>query len=132
MEEDDIYFQTLQDLEQIYAVGVQYGDYWDLTLKEFIGQEMAKKYKTRRIVAQNKKTEERNASITAALKTRTQYLENQEKEIRERRTARMLRELDEYGVQQSQIYFRKERNRRAALLKRQLKVQANSAYNAPI
>jgi len=43
----------------------------------------------------------------------------------------MLRELEEYGVQQNQNWFRRERNRRAALLKLQLKRQANTAYNAP-
>jgi len=135
LDQDDIYFQTLQDLEQIYEVGVQYGDYWDMTLQEFISKEMSKINQRRSYYTKARNTEtkadERNRKITQLIKAREEYLQKQRAQFQEAQQARMLRELEEYGMQQNANFFRRERNRRAALLKLQLKKQANSAYNAP-
>jgi len=135
LDEDEKMFQILQDLETIYDIGAMYGDYDYITKNEFIARELNKKNRKKKMAKielnSNARTEERNRKITEQLKTRTQYLEKQKSDFQEAQQARILQELEEYGVQQNQNWFRRERNRRAALLKLQLKRQANTAYNAP-
>lgn len=135
LSDQDKYYELLQDLEEIYTIGVQYGDYWDMTLQEFISKEMAKRNQRRsyytKALGQETKADERNRKITQLLNARLEYIEKQQKQFQEAQQARMLQELEEYGLQQNANWFRRERNRRAAILKLQLKKQANSAYNAP-
>lgn len=135
-EEDDNNYQLQQDFATVYQTGVEYGDYWWLTEQEFIAQEMAKvnqrRNQYRRERTQAARTEQHNARIMSLFNARNEYLENQAREVRERREARMLAELEEYGQQQNEIWFRRERRRRAALLKQQLCRQANLAYNSPL
>jgi len=135
-QEDDITYQLQQDFATIYQTGVEYGDYWWMTEQEFIAQEMAKvnqrrsQYKRER--DQAARTEQHNTRIMSLFQARNEYLEKQAREVRERREARMLAELEEYGQQQNENWFRRERRRRAALLKQQLCRQANLAYNSPL
>lgn len=135
-QEDDNSYQLQRDFAEIYRIGVEYGDYWWMTEQEFIAQEMAKvnqrRNQWRAHHAQTERTEKNNARIMALFNARNEYLENQAKEVRERREARMLAELEEYGQQQNENWFRRERRRRAALLKQQLCRQANLAYNSPL
>jgi len=135
-EEDDNTYQLQQDFATIYQIGSEYGDFWELSEQEYIAQEMSKvnqrRNQYRKERAQAARTEQHNTRIMSLFNARNEYLEQQAKEVRERREARMLAELEEYGQQQNENWFRRERRRRAALLKTQLCRQANLAYNSPL
>jgi len=135
-QEDDITYQLQQDFATIYQIGTEHGDYWWMTEQEYIAQEMAKvnqrRNQYRRERDQAARTEQHNTRIMSLFNARNEFLANQAKEVAERREARMLAELEEYGQQQNENWFRRERRRRAALLKQQLCRQANLAYNSPL
>jgi len=120
-------FQAMMDMETLYNVYAQEGLTQDFTLQQYQGREMGKLFarqnQSRKEMVYKQKEEERIAKVTAALEYRDQYYKEQRRLYEENRDTRMLKELEDWGLQE-QRRNQIERNRKEAMLRLKLKREA--------
>lgn len=115
----DIEFQRQLDLQAIANTFTEEDFSYDPTLRDF-----TRRNRGGPVRRYNVTYPDRYDKITAALKEREKYLEEQRRLVELSRNDRMLKEIEEFGLQQNAL-FRAKRNENIAILRLRLKKELN-------